>query len=413
MFKKVRLKLTLINIAVVGVILLLFLSGIYILMKQNTDRQSVQLLRAMAADIRMKTQRRTITPPSVRLWGNSFYVKYNSEGILQSMSADIPLTEADMNTLINNAVQYKKDMGVIKLESGFYRFYRSYPADFQDMTIVFMNVQQDRDTLARLGTILILVGLAGILIVFVSSLFLAGRALIPIKKSWERQQNFVADASHELRSPLAVMQTNLELVMGNRDETVESQSKWLENVQVENRRMAKLVTDLLFLARADSNQQTLEKVFFPLHKVVREVIGSFEPLAAKKGIRLELTLEQGIEFLGDEDRLKQLTVILLDNAIKYTPQGGKAEVSLKQRDNHIELIVSDTGVGIENEHLDKIFDRFYRVDKARSRDIGGTGLGLSIAEWIVREHRGSILVSSVPGAGSTFKVLLPKTLQKG
>ena len=412
MFKKVRLQLTLINIAVVGVILLLFLSGIYILMKQNTDRQSEQQLHAMAGDLRIKTQRRMIVPLPARAWGGSFYVRYNFENDLVSMSADIPLTESQIGTLINDVLQDKKDLGVTKLESVPYRFYKSYPKDSQEITIIFMNIQQDRDTLARLGTILILVGLAGILIVFVSSLFLAGRALVPIRKSWERQQNFVADASHELRSPLAVMQTNLELVMGNRDETVDSQSKWLENVQIENRRMAKLVTDLLFLARADSNQQTVEKTFFPLHKVVHEVIGSFEALAAKKGIQLEMYLEQDIEFLGDEDRLKQLAVILLDNAIKYTPLGGKASVSLKQRDSQVELTVSDTGVGIEKEHLGKIFDRFYRVDKARSRDIGGTGLGLSIAEWIVREHKGSIQVSSSPGAGSSFKVLLPKTLLK-
>ena len=412
MFKQVRWKLTLINIAVVGVILLLFLSGIYILMKQNTDRQSEQQLHAMAGDMRIKAQRHTIIPLPSRAWGNSFYVRYDYVNELISTSADIPLTESDMNTLINDALENKRSMGVIKLESVPYRFYKSAPKDLPEMTIFFMNIQQDRDTLARLAAILLLVGLSGILIVFVSSLFLAGRALIPIKKSWERQQNFVADASHELRSPLAVMQTNLELVLGNREETIDSQSKWLENVQIENRRMTKLVTDLLFLARADSNQQMLEKTLFPLYEVIREVIGSFEPVAAKKGIQLEMNLERDIEFLGDADRIKQLTVILLDNAIKYTSKGGKAEVSLKQRDSHVELVVSDTGVGIESEHLDKIFDRFYRVDKARSRDIGGTGLGLSIAEWIVREHKGSIQVSSAPGAGSTFKVLLPKTLQK-
>jgi two-component system sensor histidine kinase CiaH len=413
MFKKVRWRLTLINIAVVGVILLLFLSGIYVLMKQDTDRRSEQLIHALAADLRMKAPRRAISPPSARLWNNSFYVRYNSDSTLRDMSANIPLTESDISALIDGALLNKKDMGVIKLQSVPYRFYKSLSADIQEMTIVYMNIQQDRDTLARLITTLILVGLAGILIVFVSSLFLAGRALIPIRKSWERQQNFVADASHELRSPLAVMQTNLELVMGNREETVESQSKWLENVQIENRRMTKLVTDLLFLARADSNQQMLERALFTLDEVVHEVIDSFEPLAAKKGIQLEMKLDQESELFGDADRLKQLTVILLDNAIKYTPQGGKTEVSLKKRDSYIELIVSDTGVGIGSEHLDKIFDRFYRVDKARSRDIGGTGLGLSIAEWIVKQHRGSIQVSSVPGAGSTFKVLLPKTLQKG
>jgi signal transduction histidine kinase len=271
-------------------------------------------------------------------------------------------------------------------------------------------MQSEYETLARLRIIIVFTGLAGLCVVFVSSLFLADRALIPIKKSWDRQKSFVADASHELRSPLAVIETNLELVLDNGDETVESQMKWLENIQTENRRMSKLVSDLLFLARADSDQQMFEKRFFPLNEALMEAVISMQPLANKKNITLQSHINPVQEYFGDEARIKQLAVILIDNAIKYTQPDGYVQVDLNQHDNYFEIIVADNGEGMAKEHLDKIFERFYRVDKARSREGGGTGLGLSIADWIVNGHRGSIAVSSTPGKGSTFKVTLPNIL---
>jgi two-component system, OmpR family, sensor histidine kinase CiaH len=411
MFKKVRLQLTLINIAVVGVILLIFLSGIYILMQQNTERQSEQLLHAIASDLRRPQRSKNQGSPVMKS-NSSFYIRYDADGNVIDESEVMPIIQSELESLIEAAMKNNHELDIIKLGTVSYRYYRNFSPDLRSVTIVFENIQQERETLIRLSTILIIIGLGGLIIVFISSLFLAGRALIPIKKSWEKQQSFVADASHELRSPLAVMQTSLELVLGNKEETVESQSKWLENIQAENKRMTKLVNDLLFLARADSNQQTIERAVFPMNKVIQEVVDTFGPLATKKSIQLGVEIKDEVEYFGDENRLKQLAVILLDNAIKYTPVGGRTKVTLRQIDNHIELNVMDTGEGITNEHLDKIFDRFYRVDKARSRDSGGTGLGLSIANWIVKEHKGTISVSSVPGKGSTFKVLLPKVLQK-
>ncbi len=406
MFKRVKLQLIMINISVVGIILLVFLSGIYILMKENTERQSKQLLYSVASEARKFNQRRNI-PPLMRHWGNVFYVRYNSAGEMIGQSGELPVTSDELNTMLNKVFPQENNLGLIKLGADTFRYFRSFPPDLRDVTIVFLSTRSEEETLSRLGTILISIGLAGLILVFFSSLFLADKALIPIKKSWDRQKRFVADASHELRSPLTVMQTSLELVMGNRDETVESQYKWLENIQTENRRMTKLVNDLLLLARADSDQQMIQKSLFPLHETIRSVVESYESVAAKKSIHLELKQADEADFFGDENRLKQLTVILIDNAIKYTSSGGSATVSLKKLDNHIELLVSDTGEGIDTEHLDKIFERFYRADKARSRESGGTGLGLSIAKWIVKEHKGTISVSSKPGEGSTFKVLLP------
>lgn len=410
MFKKVRTKLTLINIAVVGIIILLFFSGIYILMRHNTQLQSEQQLFSYTTAIAMQDQRPNPAPP-IRQNNNFFFVKYGQNGIIER-TKNIPVTDEELDTLLSGVLYTKENTGIIELPSERFRYCINISPGMRIVTVAFMSTQPEEEVFARLRMILIFSGLAGLLVVYVSSLFMAGRALIPIKNSWERQKNFVADASHELRSPLAVIQTSIELVMGNKNETVDSQMKWLENIRAENERMTKLVNDLLTLARADSDQKLLEKTYFPLHNAINSAVTALEPVAAKKGVSLTLKQSSEIEIYGDEGKLKQLAVILIDNAIKYTPSGGTAEVVLKKCDNHAELYVSDTGEGIESEHIEKIFERFYRVDKARSRENGGTGLGLSIADWIVKEHKGSISVSSTPSKGTTFKVRLPLSVRR-
>ena len=173
--------------------------------------------------------------------------------------------------------------------------------------------------------------------------------------------------------------------------------------------MANLVDNLLLLARTDSQQLQLNKETFSLNLALNEALEPFRPVATQQGINLKNNLSTPINFYGDRNLIKQVVVILLDNAIKYTPWGGNIELKLIDQTNNIEFSVTDTGEGIDPEHLGKIFERFYRVDKARSRQGGGTGLGLAIAQWIVSEHHGEITVASTTGQGSSFRVILPKT----
>jgi len=240
--------------------------------------------------------------------------------------------------------------------------------------------------------------------VFAGSWLLSKAAIRPIQAAWQKQLDFTADASHELRTPIAVIQTNLELVMDSPEETVGSQMKWLKNIEAENIRMAKLVEDLLTLSRADTNQQNLEKETFMLDEAVSEAIIPLEPTANRKNITLESNVSSNIAFHGDRKRIKQLIVVLVDNALNYTDGPGTVSVSLTRCEKTIRLTVSDTGHGMEAEHLEKIFDRFYRVTKTRNLNQDGSGLGLSIAKWIVQEHGGTIEVESSPGCGTTFTV---------
>ena len=276
-------------------------------------------------------------------------------------------------------------------------------------SIVFVNTHSEYEMLAKLLVVLLFVGFCGLVLAFFGSLFLANRSLVPIKESWKRQRDFVADASHELRTPLSVIETTIDLLISKRDQTIDSQMKWLENIQTENKRMTKLVSDLLFLARVDSEQVLLEMKFFPLHLALLEAYIPFEALALQLEIHLKPFSGPQADFWGDEAKIKQLAIILVDNAIKHTPAGGEVEMVLRDTGSAIEIAVTDTGEGIDKEHIGKIFQRFYRVEKSRSRKEGSVGLGLSIAEWIVKEHYGTIKVESIKEKGSTFYVTLPKT----
>ena len=171
--------------------------------------------------------------------------------------------------------------------------------------------------------------------------------------------------------------------------------------------MAKLVEDLLLIASSDSQESSIFKAVFNMSYAVRQSILPFEPLAQSKAIIIKLEIQPEVEYLGDEGRIKQLITILIDNAIKYTPEGGSITLKLSTSESNIEICVSDTGEGIPKEHVDRIFERFYRVEKSRSRNFGGSGLGLSIAQCIAREHGGNISVKSSFGEGSRFRVILP------
>jgi len=246
-----------------------------------------------------------------------------------------------------------------------------------------------------------------IIAVYVGSLILSKAAIRPIQAAWQKQLDFTADASHELRTPITIIQTNLDLVLDNRGETVESQVKWLKNIEAENKRMGKLVEDLLTLSRADTSEQMLEVETFMLDEVILEARRLFEPIANEKQIELSMRIDSQIAFYGDRQRIKQLVVILLDNALNYT-DSGTVTVELAQNEKEMIITVSDTGYGMEADHISRIFERFYRVAKTKKLKQDGSGLGLSIAKWIVQEHGGIIHVTSTPGVGTSFAVHLPK-----
>jgi heavy metal sensor kinase len=221
-----------------------------------------------------------------------------------------------------------------------------------------------------------------------------------LERLFNAQRRFVADVSHELRTPLTTIQGNMDLIqrMGPDPDSMSA-------MRSEVNRMSRLVGDLLLLARADSGNLPMNETTIDLDSLVMDVFRQGRTLGPQLQFKLG-TLEP-VRVRGDADRLKQLLLNLVTNAIKYTPAGGTVTMNLTMQEGIARASVSDTGIGIPKSDLESIFDRFYRVDKARSRDMGGTGLGLSIAQWIARSHRGRIVAESEEGKGSTFTLYLP------
>ncbi|EIT86289.1 integral membrane sensor signal transduction histidine kinase [Fictibacillus macauensis ZFHKF-1] len=245
------------------------------------------------------------------------------------------------------------------------------------------------------------------------SYFMSKRAIKPIIRSYMKQREFTADASHELRTPLSVVLSSINaLEMEKPLKEDEFSASVLSNMKYEVKRMIQLVGDLLTLARSDADQDAMTKEVFDLKKEAEIVIHSLETLAAEKAITIKLTPEEGLYVYGNKQRLDQLLYILLENAMKYSPECKCVEVHLaveRQEFGKILVIsVKDEGIGIHPEDRERIFERFYRVDKSRSKQLGGHGLGLSIAKWIVASHNGTITADGQVGKGTTFTIKIPQ-----
>jgi signal transduction histidine kinase len=228
--------------------------------------------------------------------------------------------------------------------------------------------------------------------------------LSSLEEAYRAQQRFVADASHELRAPLTAIQGNLELLSQHADMPPAEREAALVEAQREAGRLTRLVADLLALARADAGM-TIALRPVELDTIILDALHSARPLS--RGQKLILATFEPVQVLGNEDRLKQLLLILLDNAFKYSPPDGRVTVDLRRNGTTVEVKIQDTGEGIPRDALPRLFERFYRADPARSRDPGGTGLGLPIAKWIVDQHGGSIALFSQPGQGTAVSITLP------
>jgi len=237
--------------------------------------------------------------------------------------------------------------------------------------------------------------------------------LARLDESFAQQRRFMADASHELRTPVAVVCGESEVALSQplREETEYRES--LTIVNDEGQRLTRMVEDLFTLARADAGEYPLVVADFYLDESVNECVRSVRSLAVQKDLEIlyEAPVKE-IAFRGDEPLVRRMVLNLLHNAIKYTPKGGQVRVSVQERQRHCEVVVSDTGPGIPAAAQPQVFDRFFRVDKARSRDESlngsGAGLGLSIAKWVAELHGGSIALDRSDSAGSTFIISLPQ-----
>lgn len=270
----------------------------------------------------------------------------------------------------------------------------------KDVTAMYNGMEKATYALAFLGAI-------ALIIATIVGHILSGKAMIPLKQAYEKQRQFAADASHELRTPLAVVMASAELLQNDPSIKLPFLKQVIEDVRDEVKKMTKLVSDLLVVARSDNKALKLKPQKFNLSALIEQTARLMQPLADQKKIDLQAAKLPKVEIQADEQKIRQLVLILVDNAVKYTPDGGKVCVRYESTEKgKVRFAVSDTGIGIAKEDQAKVFDRFYRVDKARSREMGGNGLGLAIAQEIVHLHKGRIWIQSELGKGTTFFVEL-------
>ncbi len=450
LFTHARIKLTLLLVTIFAVLYVMVAVGIYTVTDRLTMRELDMQLSSQSFPLARRAllflegpsalhTRILLEHPYSALSRHPLMVIRNPQGAVlfadnSSLASSIPFSLAGMrhnvlfSTVYIRALRIHTLVMTVQLEgaSGSVAGYVQFVID----------IDRDMALLSRLLSVLLWVGAGGIVLATGVFFVASERVLRPIRRSWERQQQFVGDASHELRTPLAVIQANLDIVLGHADQSVMDNLEWINHAKSESRRLVRLTGDLLTLAKADSHQTLIAHERVRLDEIVLEVFDTLQVFAEAKGIGMRVDIQGGeaapgqnanaapnspgeahsghegdvegaISVWGDSGRLHQLCVILINNAIQYTLEG-EIRIRLERiRQSAVRLEVEDTGMGIDANDLPQIFDRFYRAEKSRSRGGSGAGLGLAIAKWIVDSHHGRIDVDSKVGQGTIFRVILP------
>ena len=400
MIKKLRIKFVLINMTIITVMLCIIFGCIYHFTKIKLESESINMMRNISSH--PSRRRMPNEPPKdIRLPYFTLQIGSNDE-LIATGGGDFDLSdEAFLRNLFLAASASPEHIGILKEYN--LRYCRiSTPAG---QFIVFADISSELKILHNLLGTCFAIGLFSFLVFLGISLLLARWAVKPVEQAWLQQRQFIADASHELKTPLTVIMTNAELIQ-NPDFDDESRAKFSVNILTMSHQMKGLVEQMLELARSDNAEGKLIFSQMDFSKLVSDAMLPFEPMFFEKGLGLTAQICEDIQVSGDTARLRQVLDILLDNAQKYSHDGGNTNVILKkQGKGHCILTVSNEGDAIPQENLKNLFKRFYRADEARSQT-GSFGLGLSIAESIVQQHKGKIWAESKHGINS-FHVLIP------
>ncbi|MFI8491678.1 sensor histidine kinase [Peribacillus butanolivorans] len=407
MFQKTRLQLTLLNSVVFIVLIAILSRTIYFYTENQIYKDVNDSLKKDYRDFnnggmpggRPQGEFLLGPGPSVIVWGpdetiieprlsEDHFFKVNEQQFFPEIFDEIE--EISVNGYTYRALSTKVD------------------TEYGEMAVQFIrNVDTEKEMLDRLLLILFVGGGIGSLVAVGAGYLLAGRALIPVKKSWDQQQQFVSDASHEIRTPLAVIQSRADLLFQSPNATIEEKAVDISIISKEVRRLNKLVNGLLTLTRTDSNQMEVKKASFFLDDLLLEIVEQYTDIASFEEKTITSYAPNQVVFLGDKERIHQLLVILVDNAMKFTDEGGVISISCVKNSSSIILSVEDNGKGIPQEEIPKIFNRFYQIEQSRSAN-EGSGLGLSIAKWIVNTHQGTIKVTSEPNTSTRFEITFPR-----
>lgn len=401
MLKKLRLRFIFINMALVTVLLLVIFGLVLNFTAQAQREQSLQLMRTLA-DGPHRTDRPGEHSGQVQL--PYFIAQINASGQISITSGGYyDLSDQELlQKVISEAQSQQEETGRLRKYS--LRFFRQETKMGQKL--VFVDTTAEEATMRQLSFICIVIGVLSFCLFLILSIWWARWAVWPVSQAWEHQRQFITDASHELKTPIAVILTSAEL-LATSECAPEEKGQFVQNILTMSHRMRSLVEGLLELARVDNGAVAENFREFNLSTLVAEGVLPFEPMFYEHGLTLQTQTDEDIRIRGSESHIRQVLEILLDNAVKYAHSPGTVYVRLLRQSGYCSLLVENPGPAISKEDRENIFKRFYRVDKARSG--GSYGLGLSIAYSIVAEHRGRITVQSKDGT-NTFIVLLPTLL---
>ena len=399
MLKKLRLKFIAVNMGIVIAMLLVIFGLIYHFTKSDMEQQSFNALQDLTQSVQ---QYGSYLPGKTDVQLPHFVIQVNLWGeVTVSGSTYMDLSDEE---LLRELIEY---VYTADTSTGYMEKYNLLFSKVPAMglqRLIFVDISIQKTTLTSMVETSILVGIISMLVFLGISFLLARWAVKPVDRTWKQQKQFVSDASHELKTPLTVIMSNAELLQSP-DCDEENRQKFAGSILTMSHQMRKLVEGLLELARADNAQVKKSFSTVDYSKLVADALLPFEPIFYEKGLTLQSNLQQGIVLTGSEQYLHQLVDILLDNAGKYSAPGIVAVDLQRQGRGQCLLTVANPGEPIATEDLKRIFERFYRTDKARSRT-GSFGLGLAIAQSVVQEHGGRIWAESNV-TGNRFCVLLP------
>ncbi len=399
MIRKLQIKFVGVNMGFLLVVFLVVMLTLNMYMSGINKRQADVILREVAEHDGISFIGRSRPPESAppMIFARIFYVKLNKDAAVLDVNCDMmfEFTEEEAATHALAVLQNAKNTGA-------YADYRYLVAqkDYGSIVVFVENSREMRILRQLIRVSTVVTGITCVLL-FGFSVFLSRWMTGPVKDAFERQRRFIADASHELKTPLTVISANTDVL-----ENEIGRNPRLTRMREQSERMGSLITDLISLARTDEGQNQTVAEEFDLSQAVLSAALEFESRAFEEGKTFECDIADGMRHTGDERQLRQVVSILADNAVKHSGAGDRIKISLTREKEKKILSVFNTGAGVDESEYKKIFERFYRSDASRSRQTGGYGLGLAIADSIIKQHKGRISVSGQKGEWIKFTVTL-------
>ena len=413
MLKNLKNKIIIINMSLIAIILLTVYAGVlYVTYAENNlllkDRLNTAIsLHQSPEDMpEIGDSKPGVSDfsPHKDFYGPAVVVTINDDNeIIQIAEYYAKISENALDQILETALSSKNGFGTIKSMS---IMFLKKPSAFGTKIAITetTTLYNAMKTTALNGALVLLLVLA---IVFIVSLFLSSLAIKPVKEAWTKQKQFIADASHELKTPLTVILANNNILQGHSDDTVSSQKQWLDSTGEEAERMKKLIDQMLFLAKSDASDAPVPMSVINLSDIAERAALTFEPVAFEKNVNIRTIIAENLLFYSNPELFDRLIHILLDNAVKHSHNDTEILLALQKNGAKVFLSVNNKGDIIPREDIPHIFDRFYRADKARtsSNEASGYGLGLAIAKSILEKLNGDIVVSSNADNGTTFTVV--------